>query len=586
MHIVQGRAGKVKLIGHSMGGLVVAAAIGHGLARGNTRDLETFKLISGIAFVATPLGGAHLAKVTGRLTRLIGENIHISDLRKDSASRKAIVTRFINHALEKENPISLTIFRASADSVVNQSELVEPLGTLRFDTDVLNGEHSDCIQNLETTVLNSPKALNLLKFVSWIKSTPANTDTHRIEQGVLTPEGLKFALESVSETDGLLLDCIRDLGAGSRLRDDLPTVYHYLQTGALSGHPLQAIDFISSTHGTNSKEISDNARALKPDLIVECGLVKEDRISRLRFRTEHEILLEVPNSPLLWPCSCELSDFECTAADRRLSREDCDIHKSLKGEQIHRLFSDALVEIQYDGQSFLWKRSRYLWPPSIDALNFIEDLREEGVTSLDGRSVLDVGCGCGILGIWFSHMNRGIRQAHFSDWLISPLIFTAINSARQTGCQDVERFFWFGLDTSWRQPDAEKARCDILLCNPPYLPFLEGHEDVLSDSTVAGTELLEHVIRQASWKMKRTYVSFSDLALPEAKLAAKDAGVTLVDVGNGGGHIVPFRVVHSFAYPNYLSRLIDVRGLEIRKSERFPLWHRVKTYRVMHSGKH
>lgn len=159
--------GHIKLFGHSMGGLVIASAVGYGIARKEQRDSELIAALRSIAFVATPLGGAKLTQIYEPIFRAFGENVQVEDLKENSAKRKEIVTRFINVALIS-NRLPLTVFRATDDSVVKPSELTAPLCNtdVRVREDTLSGEHSKCIQNLEVG------QQNLRKIVTWVITDP------------------------------------------------------------------------------------------------------------------------------------------------------------------------------------------------------------------------------------------------------------------------------------------------------------------------------------------------------------------------------------------------------------------------------
>ncbi|MGI9622692.1 MAG: esterase/lipase family protein [Acidimicrobiales bacterium] len=150
-----GRYDEIRLLGHSMGGLVVASAVGRGLQERRVDDESLIEALSGVAFVATPLGGARLADRAGPLFELFGRNIHVADLAQGSQSRAELVDRFIDKAL-RPGHLSLTIFRASNDQVVDDYEVDEPLRSralrrqelLNYKQEVLTGNHSGCVVDL------------------------------------------------------------------------------------------------------------------------------------------------------------------------------------------------------------------------------------------------------------------------------------------------------------------------------------------------------------------------------------------------------------------------------------------------------
>jgi pimeloyl-ACP methyl ester carboxylesterase len=163
----------VVLFGHSMGGLVVAAAVEGGLRYG--RDTKLIASFAGIALCATPLGGADLADKLGPLFRLCGENVQVRDLRKGSPTRRRFVVRFINRCVAPKKDdaqhrrIDLLLFRASADAIVSQSEMTEPFGDLDVAMKVLMGSHSGCVQNL-----GRPGDSNFEMIARWVEQRTLN----------------------------------------------------------------------------------------------------------------------------------------------------------------------------------------------------------------------------------------------------------------------------------------------------------------------------------------------------------------------------------------------------------------------------
>ena len=171
----------IRLLGHSMGGLVVAAALGYGIKRNSPNDQDLIRALDAVAFVATPLGGASLADKAGPLFELFGDNVHVEDLAQGSKSREKLVSRFISEAVQR-NRVSLTIFRASNDQVVNENEVDEPLINsegANYRKDVLVGNHSGCVQDL------GADSDNLKMLVNWANGDPLTSAdiVERAKQG-------------------------------------------------------------------------------------------------------------------------------------------------------------------------------------------------------------------------------------------------------------------------------------------------------------------------------------------------------------------------------------------------------------------
>lgn len=158
---------RLSLVGHSMGGLVLAAALGED--RRDEIDEALLDALRELVLIASPLGGADLAELADRVLRPAGGNVHVSDLRRDSPTRRAVVSRFINRVLSaySQLKVRLVILRASDDAVVDEPQLTAPLPEFEGKKDwyayeVLSGTHSGCVQNLETGSPNLTKILAAL----------------------------------------------------------------------------------------------------------------------------------------------------------------------------------------------------------------------------------------------------------------------------------------------------------------------------------------------------------------------------------------------------------------------------------------
>ena len=262
-------------------------------------------------------------------------------------------------------------------------------------------------------------------------------------------------------------------------------------------------------------------------------------------------------------------------------RMPCPIHKNQPlGDYVTEAFGHGLVKINYDGVSVYWRSAKDLWPPSIDAFHMVRHLAEDGYESLPARSICDLGCGTGFLGIWAGSKNRSHKHITFADWLLSPLLLSHGNVVH---CSEATRFrphYRLGLHDDWVNPPTRGSanRPDVVLCNPPYLPILSGFEDLLYDSTVAGTDLLEYVIENSHELADRVYVSFSSAATKEAEAAQQRGRKILRRLGDP--EPVPFRVNHAFKRPDYIQALLDDNRITYQEDGLHPYWHTVSTFEV------
>ena len=76
--------------------------------------------------------------------------MQVQDLAQGSKTRAKLVGNFIDRAVNSKK-LALTIFRASNDQVVRESEVDEPIvgePSAQYQKEVLVGDHSGCVQNL------------------------------------------------------------------------------------------------------------------------------------------------------------------------------------------------------------------------------------------------------------------------------------------------------------------------------------------------------------------------------------------------------------------------------------------------------
>lgn len=142
-------ADRVLLLGHSLGGLVCASALGQWFA---AQQPSRRPRVLGLGTVASPLGGAKLAGTVANLTRFYGRNVQIDDLAVDSDRRRRVIGDFYQYYLQGANG-EWTPFRASSEEVLDaeQSELWPgefDVSQWRERAKVLQGTHSGCIQDL------------------------------------------------------------------------------------------------------------------------------------------------------------------------------------------------------------------------------------------------------------------------------------------------------------------------------------------------------------------------------------------------------------------------------------------------------
>ena len=159
----------VILVGHSLGGLITAAASVHGFSIADDRDDDLRAKLRGLVCIASPFSGSSSGKKLQPLYRAVGANQQYADLLPKSRMRKKIVHAF-TRVLERR-AFSLVLMRAAEDATVLSGEVTGPFSPDQYIVDVLTGGHADCISNLETEHGNIAK---IVAAVEYLLSQPSS----------------------------------------------------------------------------------------------------------------------------------------------------------------------------------------------------------------------------------------------------------------------------------------------------------------------------------------------------------------------------------------------------------------------------
>ena len=329
--------------------------------------------------------------------------------------------------------------------------------------------------------------------------------------------------------------------------------------------------FIKHSLGLINKNSID-IKLDKPDVSVE---IKLNDFAKF-YSEEEELTILKPS--LLWECNCKIK------FPKKYNKKKCSIHSEIErnelSENLETFFTKGLVNIKSNGINVYWRNQKNLWPPSADSMYLIEDLKNNGYCTKFIKGVIDIGCGTGYLGLWLAKNNNHIKELHFTDWLLLPLIFSYFNSKQNN--LNVDCFYRLGLNVGWLAKQEGFKMLDLAVCNPPYLPLLSGKEKFKSETTVAGTELLTDFIMNWHLVAKEAIISFSHIALPEAILASKSGNVKLIPLGEK--RLIPFRVNAAYSENRYISRLLKEDRIKFRRNNQFPYWHYVQTYKLEKSA--
>lgn len=451
------------------------------------------------------------------------------------------------------------------------------------------GRLSPLFDWLKRLYAQSPLFRGVVQVIPWVGPLLDELLAQGEESGLETYDDIR---QVCGEIDWQLLNSIGDYVAGpgkDRLNAEAIMESYRLQMSAsLDNHNLNREDALRELQWPSN--LSDLTSTIpRPDLTIEVDGQEE----RVEFILRGEKSLTVEGAELLWDCSCNedavVEQYE--SEDATDPSEECPIHNDSEiAKQIDSSFSNGLVEIVYEETSVLWRQKPQFWPPSIDAFHFVEDLKKDGLYGDSSiRKVLDLGCGTGFIGQRLASLNESISHIKYSDWLLTPVAYSALNWYRQgelSSRTSIDLHVGIGVEQtdltkqSWSL--TREKPYDVVLCNPPYLPLpkpIQGDAQTIPlESTVSGTALLQSVIRNSKSLTDQLYVAFSNIALPEATKAAGEVGLSLKKVGPS--RAVPFRVPVALQHRDYIEWLLEERSLDYRSGSRHRLWHRVATYTV------
>ena len=162
---------------------------------------------------------------------------------------------------------------------------------------------------------------------------------------------------------------------------------------------------------------------------------------------------------------------------------------------------------------------------------------------------------------------------------MTPVVYSKKNfELNKTKNRQISDYALLGIDTYWINNPQQARPIDLLVCNPPYLPYIDEFSDLMLSHTVAGTDLLKHIIANGKFLAKEVYVNFSTIAKEEVDQTIEDANVELIDIGDP--HWVPFRVPHALINDNYMKLLEDTKGMETKESGRYKYLMEIRTYKI------
>ncbi len=219
--------------------------------------------------------------------------------------------------------------------------------------------------------------------------------------------------------------------------------------------------------------VNSNFRSILFPKTIQASLAIhiERNLASISYMTpDKNIKLRIQNPVLILPCNCNLPDEFRGGA--------CPIHSTKVGRKIYELFLKGVVLFEFDDIVILYKKTNSLWPPNIDSIYLLYLIKKKNLVDSSIKSILDLGSGTGILGIYLFYKFDSITQLYFSDIFLTPIytsIFnTVVNASRIKNLRKKLKIRGFISDVYSNIPN--DLRFDIVVSNPPYLPKLGASE--------------------------------------------------------------------------------------------------------------
>lgn len=395
--------------------------------------------------------------------------------------------------------------------------------------------------------------------------SPQLSDLHRVSVSPGSEKDMPRLLDVSEQIDKVLVSVLQS----ERVSLQHAEVYKDLLYGGLVRRGLSVPAF--------TQALCDMDRtACSPRVTIQLA----NDLTNLTIHVGTTPVLSNQKPLLLWDCSCVPGELANYLRDRGHKPEACPIHSHPRGEELMNLTSREFVALQFNETSLVWRQSVQLWPPSIDSVVMLRNLRSAGVLQRGIESVLDIGCGTGILGISIARDNHSVRRLGLADWLLTPLLHASLNATTNLAPLPVKWQAHLGMFADWITAESPDLY-DLLVCTPPYLPFAEGFEAIRAASPVAGIELVDFLLRHPM--AREAYITVSSVAYREIKNLALSYGTSLHTINPPLA--VPFRVPVALRCTKYIKALLDTNRLDFRPNSRYALWHNLMTLKVSPNAK-
>lgn len=248
----------------------------------------------------------------------------------------------------------------------------------------------------------------------------------------------------------------------------------------------------------------------------------------------------------------------------------------------HKLISHRGTLIHVDR-----RKDMDVFGPSIDTLVLAEVLAQAIYESNDNSRIkvaMEIGCGNGLLTVsLFKHL-ADLVELFSIDSDLNAVACTARNLDSVKPTKGLIHHPNIYLINGTFNPDVLNRKFDLIVCNPPYIPFPLNHlnNDLKTGDyikAVGGTDLCELVVKSSYSLLNpggRLLIMTSSLVLDEVTSWIPNTCNLQFALGNEGFEVL-FDVEAVLSQPNWLEYLVEERGLIMKKKEMYyhtlhPLW--------------
>lgn len=294
----------------------------------------------------------------------------------------------------------------------------------------------------------------------------------------------------------------------------------------------------------NKNLTKQNFYANGEELASVMGLDKNEKGQRVYdYPTTKEIYVTTINNPVLVTDHFKIAEMDPVTRDT-----------------IFKLFESSIKITKFDGVSLDFEQKKYLgvWGPSIDTLLFCRALNKANLAGIE--TSIEIGAGSGFISKYLLTKKSEIKNAFLVD--LNPYSI----SCCKDNIQDKRANFFAGNGIDF----LNNKKCDLLICNPPYIPRPQS----IDDNPYEGLKLLEYLIknfRQIINPNGKFITNLSSLSKKEMEEAIKRAGLKIKVLDK---MTVPLKVMSVLNNKQWLKYLL-AHGLKKQRKNGYDYYHTI-----------